>query len=116
LLLRENRQEDHVVGIRTAHDLADTGGRNALDDEQVAALFPFAQVCRDAVQRPEVRSILLPVWKGLEPGSGYWSYVVSSTPSSATNTASSRAGSVALAFSLTGWADPGGSNQLSPAL
>jgi hypothetical protein len=68
LLLRENRQEDHVVGIRTAHDLADTGGRNALDDEQVAALFPFAQVCRDAVQRAEVRSILLPVWKGLEPG------------------------------------------------
>jgi hypothetical protein len=49
------------------------------------------------------------------PGSGYSSYVVSSAPSSATNTAISRAGSVALAFSLTGWADPGGSSQLSPA-
>jgi hypothetical protein len=49
------------------------------------------------------------------PASGYWSNVVSSAPSSATNTASSRAGSVALAFSLTEWAAPGGSSQLSPA-
>ena len=47
--------------------------------------------------------------------SGYRSNVVSSAPSSATNTASSRAGSVALAFSLTEWAAPGGSSQLSPA-
>lgn len=49
------------------------------------------------------------------PASGYWSNVVSSAPPSATNTASSRAGSVALAFSLTEWAAPGGSSQLSPA-
>jgi hypothetical protein len=49
------------------------------------------------------------------PASGYRSNVVSSAPSSATNTASSRAGLVALAFSLTEWAAPGGSSQLSPA-
>jgi hypothetical protein len=30
---------------------------NALDDEQVAALFPFVQVSRDAVQHAEVRSL-----------------------------------------------------------
>jgi hypothetical protein len=45
----------------------------------------------------------------------YWSNVVSSAPSFATNTASRRAGSVALAFALTECEAPGGSSQLSPA-
>src|SRR5262245_9602153 len=51
----------------------------------------------------------------LEP-TAYLSNVVNCAPSSATCTASSLAGSFALAFSLTRWRLPGGSKKLSPAL